>query len=154
MAKDFSCNIVSAWDGASEPFDFDFPTIPKEHSWFYVFMLQDWEGRKYLKIGTANHLQHRLNKPDYQNNYKSIRILTLLEFDNQIGEYQVEDMTRSALRRMPGVRWVPTDRFTFNRLPEQIPIYSGPDQLMGMLNLCECVDNRRKKCYTYSVERS
>lgn len=154
MAKNFTCNVVTAWNGSPDPFDFDFPKIPKEHSWFYVFMLRDWENRNYLKIGTANDLFKRLKKPDYQNNYKSIRVLALLEFDNQVGEYQVEDMTRSELRKMPGVTWVPTDRFTFNRLPERIPIYDGPMHLMGMLNLCECVDNPTKKCYTYSVERS
>ena len=154
MAKNFTCNVVTAWNGVSEPFDFEFTAIPKTHSWFYVFLLVDWENRQYLKVGTANNLWTRLGKPDYKNKYKSIRVLTLLEFDNQVGEYQVEDMTRSELRKMPGVTWVPTDRFTFNRLPERIPIYSGPMELMGMLNLCECVDNPRKKCYTYTVERS
>ena len=36
MAKNFTCNVVTAWNGVSEPFDFEFPAIPKTHSWFYV----------------------------------------------------------------------------------------------------------------------
>ena len=88
--------------------------------------------------------------PDYKK-YRSIRVLAVLEVENHDAMYQLEDAIKMELRQMPGTTFKKNDRFYFNRLPEEIPVKDASG-LIGVLKLCECVDNHRKKCYTY-IER-
>ncbi len=101
------------------------PTNPM----FYVVLLQ--KGRyRWLKIGTAeNGIGTRFCGADYKK-YSHIKILYVAELaatakDGKNVCYHVEDLTRSALREIKGLRFVRNDRFKYFQLPNEIPVYTG-----------------------------
>lgn len=151
--KDLNCRPCFSYDGSSEPFDFEnFSVTNPKHGSVYVNLLNCHDGTNYIKIGTAENFERRMNKPDYKK-YRSIRVLCVLEVESHDAMYQLEDALKMELRQMPGTTFKKNDRFYFNRLPEQIAVKDAHG-IVGMLNLVKCLDNPRKKCYTYTVERS
>jgi hypothetical protein len=154
MAKNLDCTPYMVLDGTSEAFDFEHYTVEDTHKQgtVYINLLHCYDGTNFIKVGTAEDFDRRMRQQDYKE-YQSIRVLAVLLMKNHDAMYQLEDSLKMELRQMPGTTFKKNDRFYFSRLPEQIPVKDAHG-LMGMLNLCECVDNPRKKCYTYSVERS
>ena len=151
--KNLNCCPCFSYDGSSEPFDFEnFSATDPKHGSVYAVLLNCFDGTNYLKIGTAENFERRMRAQDYKN-YRSVRVLAVLEVESHDAMYQLEDALKMELRQMPGTTFKKNDRFYFNRLPERIPVKDAHG-LIGMLNLVTCIDNPRKKCYTYTVERS
>jgi predicted GIY-YIG superfamily endonuclease len=151
--KNLNCRPCMAYDGTSEPFDFEnYSATNPQHGSVYLNLLNCHNGVNYLKVGTAEDFERRMMAEDYKK-YRSVRVLAVLEVENHDAMYQLEDAIKMELRQMPGTTFKKNDRFYFNRLPEEIAVKDAHG-VMGVLKLCKCVDNPHKKCYTYSVERS
>lgn len=150
--KDFNCRPCLAFDGSSIPFDFDnYSVKDKAHGSVYVVLLNCYDNTNFLKVGTAENFKRRMKKEDYKH-YRSIRVLSVLEVESHDAMYQLEDSLKIELRQMAGMKFKKNDRFYFNHLPNQIPVKDA-NGLIGTLNLINCLDNKKKKCYTYRVER-
>ena len=150
--KNLNCCPCMVYDGSSIPFDFyGYSCKNAEHGSVYIVLLNCFDGTNFIKVGTAENFERRMKKEDYKH-YRSVRVLTVLEVENHDAMYQLEDSIKMELRQMAGTTFKKNDRFYFNRLPEQILVKDAKG-IVGVLKLCECVDNRRKKCYTYCVER-
>jgi hypothetical protein len=99
----------------------------KSNTFFYIVILQ--KGRqRYLKIGTTEKgIGTRFSSEDYKK-YSHIKFLWVAEVTcdkKQISDacYHIEDLTRSAIREMPGFTFVKNDRFQYFQLPKALPIY-------------------------------
>jgi hypothetical protein len=99
----------------------------KSNTFFYIVILQ--KGRqRYLKIGTTEKgIGARFSSEDYKK-YSHIKFLWVAEVTcdkKQISDacYHIEDLTRSAIREMPGFTFVKNDRFQYFQLPKALPIY-------------------------------
>ena len=149
--KNLNCRPCLAYNGSSESFDFsNYSATNPKHGSVYLNLLNCFDNVNYLKVGTAENFERRMEMPDYKK-YRSIRVLAVLEVENHDAMYQLEDAIKMELRQMSGTTFKRNDRFYFNHLPEEIPVKDASG-LIGVLKLCECVDNPRKKCYTY-IER-
>lgn len=117
--------IVKEWKRPAR--DTKFRRMNKENPFFYIVILQ--KGRqRYLKIGTAeNGIGTRFSSKDYKK-YSHIKFLYVAEVccdkkHNSDACYHIEDLTRSAIREMPGFTFVRNDRFQYFQLPKELPIY-------------------------------
>jgi hypothetical protein len=106
-----------------------FVRTDKSNPLFYVTLLQ--KGRtRYLKIGTAeNGIGTRFSQQDYKK-YSSKKILYVAELQstkkNKKNEcYHIETLTRGALFEISGLKYIPNDRFTYFKLPDEIPILTS-----------------------------
>lgn len=112
----------------------------KENPLFYIAVLQDHR-KRYLKIGTTERtIKERFSQKDYKA-YTNIKLLYVAEVtcdkNPKFACYQIEDLTRSAIREAKGFNFVKNDRFKFFQLPPVLPVYTS-------FNSCILIDTKRK----------
>ena len=96
--------------------------MPKVSGYINYYMVLYKGHHRWLKIGTSTRGTQRFNDKDYRK-YTKIVPLYIFEVENEDEMYDFEDLGRTYLRNQKGLKFVKNDRFTFFRLPDELPTF-------------------------------
>lgn len=109
--------------------DFSYKKLNTKDSLFYCALLSNDKNFNncVLKVGTT---EQSLGARFKQYDYSYIKILFVIEINNWMGAYQLEDLTKAYLRFKDGFRWIKNDRFYFDKL-EELPLFDTINHQFG-----------------------